>query len=119
MATVNQTNYNQDLTVRVFDRFYGFEQNIPANEWDIVFTYFKSVMSTPRAAQNFATAVFMVANETNVSPLTLLQTFQGQTGVTLSVTMAYYMNMIRSRATLLGVSSAATPNYYAARAILQ
>jgi hypothetical protein len=29
------------------------------------------------------------------------------------------MNMIRSRATLLGVNVSATPNYYAARSVMQ
>lgn len=119
MATVNQVNYNQDLTVRVFDRFYKYEASIPASEWDIVFSYFKSVMTTERAANNFATALFRVSNEINVPAQTLLQSFQGSNGLNLSVTMAYYMNLVRSRATLLGVSAGATPNQYAARAVLQ
>ena len=119
MATVNQTNYNQDLTVRVFDRFYKYDASVPSNEWDLVYTYFRSVMTTDRIAQNFATSLFMVSNDTGIPVMTLLQGFQGQTGVNLTVNLAYYLNLIRSRATLLGVSSATTPNYYAARAVLQ
>jgi hypothetical protein len=119
MSTVNSTNYNQDLTVRVFDRFYSFEVNVPANEYDAVYSYFRSVMTTDRAAGNFAVSLFRVAKETNIPPMTLLQAFQGVSGINLNVNLAYYLNMIRSRATLLGVNLSSTPNQYAARAILQ
>ena len=40
MTTVNYTNYNQDLTVRVFDRFYDYDVNVPAAEYDVVYSYF-------------------------------------------------------------------------------
>lgn len=119
MSTVNQTNINQDLTVRVFDRFYRYEAHVSASEWDIVYSYFRSTMTNARAASNFASALFRVSQETNTPALTLLQAFQGTSGVNLSVTLAYYLNLIRSRATLLGVAAAATPNKYAARAVLQ
>lgn len=119
MTTVNQTNFKQDLTVRVFDRFYKYEANVPAAEWDIVYSYFLSVMTTPRAASNFSSALFRVAQETNTPAQTLLQAFQGASGINLTVTLAYYLNLIRSRATLVGVSAPVTPNQYAARAVLQ
>lgn len=119
MTTVNETNFKQDLTVRVFDRFYKYEAFIPSDEWDLVYSYFRSVMTTDRAASNFASALFRVAQETNTPAQTLLQAFQGSAGLNLSVTMAYYMNLIRSRATLLGVSAPVAPNFYAARAVLQ
>jgi len=119
MSTVNQTNLNQDLTVRVFDRFYKYEANIPSSEWDVVYSYFRSTMTTDRAASNFSSALFRVAQETSTSALTLLQAFQGATGIHLTVTLAYYLNLIRSRATLLGVGAAVSPNVNAARAVLQ
>jgi hypothetical protein len=37
----------------------------------------------------------------------------------LSVSLAYYLNNIRSRATLLGVSAPTSPNFYAARNVVQ
>jgi hypothetical protein len=49
----------------------------------------------------------------------LLQEFQGINGVNLNVTLAYYLNQIRSRATLLGVGVAVVPNAYAARNVIQ
>jgi hypothetical protein len=48
MSTVNYTNPNLDLTVRVFDQFYNYEANVPAAEYDVVYSYFLSVMTTDR-----------------------------------------------------------------------
>lgn len=119
MSTVNYTNYNKDLTVRVFDSFYNYDVDVPADEYDIVYSYFRSVMTTADAAGNFTVSLFRVAEETNTSALTLLQAFQGQTGINLTATLAYYLNNIRSRATLLGVNASVVPNQYAARLVIQ
>ena len=51
--------------------------------------------------------------------MTLLQAFQGQTGMDLTASLAYYLNQVRSRATLLGVGVALQPNFYAARNVVQ
>ena len=40
MTTVNYANTNIDQTVRVFDSFYDYDANIPAAEYDIVYSYF-------------------------------------------------------------------------------
>ena len=119
MSTVNYTNPNKDLTVRLFDQFYSYEVDVPANEYDVVFSYFSSVMTTRQAAGNFTMSLFRVAQNTGIPALTLLKEFQGQNGVDLSASLAYYLNIIRSRATLLGVGSTVVPNFYQARNVLQ
>ena len=119
MSTVNYTNPNKDLTVRIFDQFYNFEVDVPANEYDVVFSYFSSVMTTRQAAGNFTMSLFRVAQNTGIPALTLLKEFQGQNGVDLSASLAYYLNSIRSRATLLGVGATVTPNFYQARNVLK
>jgi hypothetical protein len=49
-----------------------------------------------------------------------LETFQASGAeLDLNINMAYYLNSIRSRATLLGVGIPVTPNYYAARNVIQ
>ena len=118
MSTVNYTNPNVDLTVRVFDNFYSYDVNVPAAEYDIVYSYFLSAMSTRQAAGNFTVSLFRVAENTGISPLTLLNEFKGQNGINLSASLAYYLNSIRSRATLLGVGVAVVPNFYQARNVL-
>jgi hypothetical protein len=116
MSSVNTPNYNIDLTVRVFDTFYGYEQFVDSNEWDVVLSYFKSIYTTTSSAANFATALFRVANEQSIPVLTLLQQMQTTSNTAeLNLTLAYYLNNQRSNSTLLGVSQPVQPNYYAAR----
>lgn len=118
MSTVNYANPNTDLSVRIFDSFYDYDVNIPAEEYDVVHTYFLSVMTTRQAAGNFTVSLFRVAQDTGINPLTLVKEFQGLNGVSLSASLAYYLNSIRSRATLLGVGTPVTPNFYQARNVL-
>ena len=118
MSTVNTTNFNIDQTARVYDQFYNFDINVPADEYDIVYSFFLREMTTPRAAGNFTVSLFRVAETTGISPLTLLDEFKGQNGINLSASLAYYLNSIRSRATLLGVGVAVVPNFYQARNVL-
>jgi len=39
-GSVNYTNRNIDQTVRVFDEFFRYDANVPANEYDIVNSFF-------------------------------------------------------------------------------
>lgn len=115
MGSVNNYNPKIDQTVQIFDQFYNYSANVPAQEYDIVVSFFKSVFKTAEAAENFTTALFRVAEESDTNALTLLQTFEGQNEIELTVTMAYYLNTLRSPATLLGVLEPVVPNYYTAR----
>lgn len=118
--SVNVINSNTDLSVRIFDNFYRYEANIPASEYDVVNSYFRSVMPDATVAGNFTVSLFQVAERTNISALTLLQNLQGLNNVMeVTLNMAYYLNQIRSLATLLGVNSQVVPNYYAARNVIQ
>jgi hypothetical protein len=119
MSTVNYTNTNLDQTVRIFDNFYQYDVQVQAAEYDVVYSYFIQKMSTKQAAGNFTVSLFRIAQETNIPPLTLLNQFQGKNGVDLTASLAYYLNQLRSRATLLGVGVAVVPNQYAARNVLQ
>jgi hypothetical protein len=119
MPTINYTNPNIDQTVRVFDSFYRYEANVPADQYDIVNSYFKSVMTTRQAADNFTNSLFRVADQTNIPIMDLLQSIQGQSGMQLNVSMAYYLNNIRSNATLVGIGTPASPNFYIARCVVQ
>ena len=117
--SINTTNYNLDQTVRVFDSFYEYDVNVPAAEYDIVYSYFRKEMTTATAAGNFTVSLFQVAERTGIDVLTLLDQLRGFTGLDLKINMAYYLNQIRSRSTLLGVNSQVVPNFYAARAVVQ
>ena len=60
-GSVNSINTNTDQTVRIFDRFYKYEANVPAAEYDIVLSFFKQQMGNARVAGNFTVSLFQVA----------------------------------------------------------
>lgn len=119
MSSVNTTNFNIDQTVRVYDQFYQFETFVPAAEYDIVYSFFLQEMKNARVAGNFTVSLFQVAESTGIEPLTLLDSFRGVTGVNLTASLVYYLNQIRSRATLLGLGVPYVANFYAVRNVVQ
>jgi len=119
MGTVNAVNTNIDQTVRIYDQFYQYSEDIPAAEYDIVWSYFRSVFNTNEQAQNFTVAWFRAAQAAGMSPIDMLQEIQGQSGPQLNVSLCYYLNSVQSPATMLGVLATTTPNYWAARNVRQ
>jgi hypothetical protein len=117
MASVNAINTKTDLTVQIFDRFYGYQQQVPVDAYDAVLSYFKSVFGSREAAGNFTVSVFRISHATKIPVMTLLQQFQGQSSPELTLSLAYYLNGIRSRSTLLGLNVPTQPNYYVSRNI--
>ena len=117
MASVNAINNKIDQTVQIFDRFYGFQQQVPVDAYSAVLSYFQSVFESREAAGNFTVSVFRISQATGVPAMTLLQQFQGQTGPQITLTLAYYLNGIRSKSTMLGLNVPTQPNYYVAHNI--
>jgi hypothetical protein len=115
MGTVNYSNPKTDQTVKIFDDFYAYAQQVSQDEYDAVYSYFMSMFGTKEAAGNFTVTLFRVAQQSDIPVLELLQQFQGQGKPELTLTLAYYLNGQRSPSTLLGVNAAVTPNYYVAR----
>ena len=99
-----------DKTVRVFDSFYNFDININANEYEIVRSYFLSVSEKSDVADNFTTMIFRIASITGENALNLLGYIQGTTKLETTALMAYYLNSLKSKTTLYGVSATPTPN---------
>ena len=118
MGSVNEVNPKVDLTVRVFDNFYNFSVEVDSNEYDVVNSYFKSVFKNNQIAQNFSTTLFRIAQETETPVQVLLEQIQGQTQVEMTATLAYYLNGLRSPATLLGINSPVIPNFWTARNVI-
>ena len=116
--TVNALNTNVDLSVRIFDTFYNYETFVNAEEYDIVYSYMRSVFTTDQSAGNFTVALFRIADETRTPVLDVLQSIQGQDSIVVTQTLCYYLNNLRSGSTLLGVGVTVTPNYYTARNVL-
>lgn len=118
MPSVNYTDPTLDRTVRVFDNFYNFEVDVNANDYDVVLSYFKSVFDDTLAAQNFTINLFQISENTGLPVETLLSEIRGQDQIQLTSTLSYYLNNLRSNATLLGINGRVAPNFYAARNVL-
>jgi pyruvate/2-oxoacid:ferredoxin oxidoreductase alpha subunit len=115
MGTINALNPKIDQTVRVFDQFYNYETFVPANEYDTVYSFFRSVFATAEAAGNFTVALFRISEQTRTPVLTLVQQMEDKNQIEITATLAYYLNNLRSPATLLGFSVPVAPNLYTAR----
>lgn len=116
--SINTLNPAVDQTVRVFDEFYEFAVDVDANEYDVVYSFFSSVFGTREAADSFTSVLFRISDETETPVLTLLKEMEDQSTIQVTNTLAYYMNGLRSPATLLGVNNPVQPNVWAARNVL-
>ena len=119
MASVNNTNPNLDLNVRIFDQFYKYDFSVPASEYDQIYSFFASKFKSDQAARYFATSLFQISVNTEIPVQELFESLSDQGSFELSLTMAYYINGLRSRTTLLGVNQVTKPNLYAARNVIQ
>ena len=116
MATVNITKDNLDSTVKIFDTFYNTEIVINSNDFDKVRAFFILHSDDTAIADDFTAAFFKIQQNYNITIDELLKKFEGL-GDPLAIdeTVAYYLNGLRSKSTLLGVSVLQQPNLYAAR----
>jgi hypothetical protein len=119
MSTLNQVNEKIDQTVRIYDEFYSYSEDVSASEYDVVISYFKSVFNTIEQAEAFAVSIFRVAAESGDSAISIVQQLEGTNGVQLTASLCYYLNSVRSRATLLGILQPSVPNFWTARNVRQ
>lgn len=106
----NDLTSQLDNTVKVFDRFYSTDVNISASDFDVVYSYFKSVCQSENTAKNFTAIIFRMSSYTGEPVMTLLEYVQGKRGLQLNATMAYYLNSLKSKTTLYGVANLPVPN---------
>jgi len=118
MSTINYANPRLDTTVRVFDSFYEFATEVPVDQYDTVYSYFRTVFADELAAKNFTITLFQISENTRKPVLELLAEIQDLDQIRLTSTLCYYLNNLRNNATLLGVNALVQPNFYAARNVL-
>lgn len=116
--TLNDVVSNDVNTENVNTNYSQYPVDINGNEYDYVLGFFTKSMKDPIAAENFTQQIYQVARQADVSPLEIVKTIEGQSGLELDASLAYYLNGIRSNATLLGVQNIVRPNLYAGRGVL-
>lgn len=120
MAKIVDTRNTIDQTIRIFDSFYGVTLTVNPNEYDIVHGYFLSVCDTKAIANNFTAALFRISQETGIPVLELLGFLQGTNNkLEMNKTICYFLNTLKTKTALYGVSQIPTPNQPVARNILQ
>ena len=114
-------------TIQIFDSFYSSTISVPVNEWDVVYSYFVGVLkgnseseSTKETAKKFATVLFKIAQQTGTDIMVFMDYFRTnvETKVQVNSEMAYYLNLLKSKTALYGVSTVPTPNQAVQRNII-
>lgn len=106
-----------DYTVKVFDEFYNLDLVVSAEEYEIVYSYFRGYLSNDSTAKNFTEILFRISNITQIPVLELLQTFQTGNNPSISRTLAYFLNSVSNKVVLFGVNNTVAPNQLVGRNI--
>lgn len=116
IESINQT----DQTIRIFDNFYNTKLTVSANEFDVVFSYFKQASNNDTIAGNFTSALFRVAQEADINVLDLLAQLQGTNDkLEMNKVICYFLNSFRLNTSLYGIGTIPRPNQPVARNIVQ
>ena len=117
----------RENTLEIFDSFYAEPLSVPVNEWDVVNSYFVGVLkgdpnseSTKDTAKKFASVLFKIAQQTGTDIMVFMDYFRTNVETSLQVNseMAYYLNLLKSKTALYGISTVVSPNQAVQRNII-
>ena len=120
MSLFKVTNQSLDRTVKIFDAFYNTSLVIPADQYDIIFSFFKGVCNTTQIAENYTVILFFIAQDANINAMALLENIKGNTKnkIEINKIMAYYLNSFKSKTSLYGVGQIPRPSQPVARNVV-
>ena len=119
MSSVNVTKNNLDKTIEIFDSFYEKPIVIDQADYDIVNSFFRKFYQDQGIADDFTSVFFQIVNGYKITVEELLAKFrEAENPIQIDQTVAYYLNGLRSKATLVGVNVVQQPNFYSARTVL-
>ena len=116
--TLNDVKYTDNKNVQVVDEFLQTSFAVDGAEYDYVISFFLKAMKDPTAASNFTDSIYQVSRAADIPVQEIVKSMEGQSGLEMNASLAYYLNGIRSNATLLGVTNVVKPNFYAGRGVL-
>lgn len=120
MSRILDDRNSIDQTVRIFDAFYQTNLIVNASEFDLVYGFFTRVCDTKNIANNFTTVLFRISTQTGVSIQNLLNDLKGKGSNTLELNkqMCYWLNSLKSKTSLYGVSVIPQPVVPVARNVV-
>jgi len=98
--------------------YYQTSYAVDGSEYDYVYSFFLKAMDDKEAARNFASTLFEVAHQADIAPIEMTRSMEGQSGLELSASLAYYINGTRPNSTMLGVMNRLKPNFHAGRTVI-
>lgn len=108
-----------DKTVKIFDSFYQTKLKVSGDQFDIVNGYFRSVCKTKNIADNFTTVLFRISTQTGIDVLKLLAEIQGKSsGLQMNQQICYWLNGLKSKTSLYGISVIPQPVVSTARNVV-
>jgi|TARA_Y100000389_G_scaffold202906_1_gene249695 hypothetical protein len=117
----------RENTLEIFDTFYSVPLQVNAADWDSVYSYFVGVLKgnpeserTKQTASQYATTLFRIAQETGTNIQIFMDYFKTNvlTKLQVNTEMAFYLNLLKSKTALYGVSRVPTPNQAVQRNVL-
>lgn len=99
-----------DKTIRIFDNFYNFEMVVDGNQYEIVHSFFSNLTQSKTATDNFTLLIFRISALSGENPLTLVEFLQDKSRIEVDSILAYYLNSVKSKTSLYGLSASPQPN---------
>ena len=116
--TVDAPKSQLDTITKTFDKDYQSQVSIGANEYEIVKSFFLDITGSENVSSNFTIMLFRISALTGLSVLQLLDEMKGKSKLQINASMAYYLNSLKSKTTLYGVSVIPEPNFSVQRNIV-
>lgn len=118
MFTITQDSV--DKTVRIFDNFYTTKLVVNATDYDVVYSYFKSLTNNNKIAGNYTALIFRIAQTGNYNVMSLMDVIKGvDNKLQLNQVLAYYLNTFNTKNALYGTSNIPKPNEAVQRNVVQ
>jgi hypothetical protein len=106
-------------TVSLADTFSTVNLKIDPNTYEIVLAFFRGMTTSEKTAKAFTENLYRIAQQTDIDVLTLLESFEGTDKMSMTMTMAYYLNSFSDKTVMYGVNNIITANQPVARNIVQ
>jgi len=116
--SLNDVRYTDEKNVNVVKDYGQAPKSVDGAEYDYVLSFFKRSFTDDDAARNFTDSIYQVSRESEVTALEIVKSMEGQSGIEMNASLAYFLNGIRSNSTMLGVTNIVKPNFYAGRSVL-
>jgi hypothetical protein len=121
MPRIIDNRTSLDRTVQILDEFYQTDLQVEPARYDIVYGYFSKVCGNKNISENFTTVLFRISTQTGVDVLTLLDELKGKSNdskLKMNQQITYWLNGLKSKTSLYGISVIPQPIVSVARNVV-